>query len=93
MNGRTLLYIAGLVVVALFTWGIASSNRGSTSSNTSPAAASEVLAVVGGEEITRSEVETNAGGQLTQLRQQIFDLTEQSLNQTIDGKLLDLEAE
>jgi protein-disulfide isomerase len=93
MNGRTLLYIAGLAVVALFTWGIASSNRGSTSALAPASASGDVLAVVGGEEITRSEVETNAGGQLTQLRQQIFDLTEQSLNQTIDGKLLDLEAE
>jgi protein-disulfide isomerase len=93
MNGRTLLYVAGLAVVALFTWGIASSNRGSTSASAPASASRDVLAVVGGEEITRSEVETNAGGQLTQLRQQIFDLTEQSLNQTIDGKLLDLEAE
>jgi protein-disulfide isomerase len=94
MNGRTLLYLAGLVAVGFFAWGLASFDRaGGASTANSGSADSDVLAVVGGEEITRSEVETNAGGQLTQLRQQIFDLTEQSLGRTIDGKLLDLEAE
>ena len=94
MNVRTLLYLAGLVAVGFFAWGLASFDRaGGPSTATSGSADSDVLAVVGGEEITRNEVETNAGRQLTQLRQQMFDLTEQSLNRTIDGKLLDLAAE
>jgi len=94
MNSRTVLYILSLVVVALFTWGLAKSTGSSgTDGVTTTSAGAEVLAVVGGEEITRNEVEANAGAQLVQLRSQIFDLTDQSLTQTIDGKLLDLEAE
>jgi protein-disulfide isomerase len=91
MNGRTLLYIAGLAVVALFTWGLATSTmRAETgAAGTAP---DDILAVVGGEEITRSEIETNAGAQLMRLNQQIFQITEQTLAQTIDRKLLDLEA-
>lgn len=92
MNGRTVLYILGLAVVALFTWGIATSTRSGGTGSATPTAASEVLATVDGEEITRNEVEANAGAQLAQLRSQIFDLTDQSLTQTIDGKVLDLEA-
>ena len=92
MNSRTVLYILALVGVALFTWGLATSTRSSSTAGVASPAASEVLAVVGGEEITRNEVETNAGAQLVQLRQQIFDLTDRSLAQTIDGKMLDLEA-
>lgn len=92
MNGRTVLYILGLAVVALFTWGIATSNRSGGTGSATPTAASEVLATVDGEEITRNEVEANAGAQLVQLRSQIFDLTEQALTQTIDQKVLDLEA-
>jgi protein-disulfide isomerase len=91
MNGRTLLYIAGLAVVALFTWGLATSTmRGET--GTAETGPDDVLAVVGGEEITRGEIETNAGAQLVRLNQQIFQITEQTLAQTIDGKLVDLEA-
>ena len=93
MNSRTVLYILALVVVALFTWGIATSTRGGGTGDATPTTASEVLATVGGEEITRNEVETNAGAQLSQLRSQIYDLTDQALTQTIDGKMLDLEAE
>jgi protein-disulfide isomerase len=92
MNSRTVLYILALVVVALFTWGLATSTRSSSADGVASATGVEVLAVVGGEEITRNEVETNAGAQLVQLRQQIFDLTDRSLAQTIDGKMLDLEA-
>ena len=93
MNSRTVLYILALVVVALFTWGIATSTRIKSTGDAIPTTASEVLATVGGEEITRNEVETNAGAQLAQLRSQIYDLTDQALKQTIDGKMLDLEAE
>lgn len=92
MNGRTVLYILGLVVVALFTWGIATSTRSGGTDGATPTAAIEVLATVDGDEITRNEVEANAGAQLAQLRSQIFDLTDQALTQTIDQKVLDLEA-
>jgi len=92
MNSRTVLYILALVAVALFTWGLATSTRSSNTGGVASSTSDEVLATVGGEEITRNEVEANAGAQLAQLRSQIFDLTEQSLTQTIDGKLLELEA-
>jgi len=93
MNARAVLYILGLGVVALFTWGIATSTRGGNTAGVTPRATSEVLATVDGEEITRREVEATAGAQLVQLRSQIFDLTDQTLTQSIDGKVLDLEAE
>ena len=93
MKSRTALYILSLVIVALFTWGIATSTRGGDTGDATPATASEVLAIVGGEEITRNEVETTAGPQLFQLRSQIYDLTDQALKQTIDGRILDLDAE
>jgi protein-disulfide isomerase len=93
MNSRTVLYILGLAVVALFTWGIATSTNGGGAGVATPPPAREVLATVDGQEITRSEVEATAGGELVQLRSQIFDLTDQALAQTIDGKLLELEAE
>ena len=92
MNSRTVLYIVALVVVALFTWGLATTTQRNSTAGVKSTADSEVLAVVDGEEITRGEVETNAGAQLFRLRSQVFDLTEQTLLQTIDGKLLDLEA-
>ena len=92
MNSRTVLYIVALVVVALFTWGLATTTQRNSTAGVQSTADSEVLAVVDGEEITRGEVETNAGAQLFRLRSQVFDLTEQTLLQTIDGKLLDLEA-
>ncbi|MEJ2548794.1 MAG: SurA N-terminal domain-containing protein, partial [Gemmatimonadota bacterium] len=86
MNGRTIAYLFGLAAVGLFAWGLAST-RSSGSSPATSTGTGDVLAIVQGEEITRAEVETNAGGQLTQLRQQMFDITEQALNQTIDGTL------
>ncbi|MFO7588727.1 MAG: hypothetical protein R6X22_11720 [Gemmatimonadota bacterium] len=42
------------------------------------------LARGGGEQVTRTEVEANAGPQFMQLRQQMIDLTEQTLARTID---------
>jgi protein-disulfide isomerase len=92
MNSRTVLYILGLAVVALFTWGIATSTRGGDKGGATPTTAVDVLATVDGDEISRNEVETTAGPQLFQLRSQIYDLTDQALKQTIDGKILDLEA-
>ncbi|MFO7588726.1 MAG: thioredoxin domain-containing protein [Gemmatimonadota bacterium] len=93
MSGRTIVYLLGLVAVALFTWGIARTTGAPGAGPSGAASGAEVLARVGGEEITRADVEESAGPQLVQLRQQMFDLTEQSLARTIDGKLLDLEAE
>lgn len=92
MNGRTIVYLLGLVAVALFTWGVARTTDSSVRTR-GAASGTDVLARIGGQEITRAEVEESAGPQLVQLRQQMFDLTEQSLARTIDGKLLDLEAE
>lgn len=94
MNARAVLYILSLAVVALFTWGLArSTGSGGTGAVPAASVGGGVLATVGDEEITRNEVETNAGAQLAQLRSQIYDLTEQALRQTIDGKILELEAE
>jgi protein-disulfide isomerase len=94
MKGRTIVYLLGLVAVALFTWGLARTTSAPGTSGSARASASEtdVLARVDGDAISRAEVEQSAGGQFTQLRQQIYDLTEQSLGRTIDGKLLDLAA-
>jgi len=94
MNGRTILILVGLVAAGLFAWGLAtmSSGTGATGGAAAATNSSDVLARVNGEEITRAEVEETAGGQLAQLRQQIYDLTEQSLGRTIDGKLIDLAA-
>ncbi len=86
------VYSLVLAVVALFTWGIASTNRGSSTADVMPSAAVSVLATVDGEEVTRDEVEAVAGGQLVQLRSQIFELTERALDETIDARVLDLEA-
>jgi protein-disulfide isomerase len=52
----------------------------------------EVLAVVGGEPLTRADVESGASNQFRQARQQLFDLTDRSLQQAIDAKLIDMEA-
>jgi protein-disulfide isomerase len=94
MTPKTLLLFAvALAGVTLVTWGIATTTNGSGTAAVPSAGRSDVLARVAGEAITRGEVETNAGGQMTQLRQQIFDLTDRTLNQTIDGRVLDLEAE
>ncbi|MEJ2482667.1 MAG: thioredoxin domain-containing protein [Gemmatimonadota bacterium] len=95
MNGKTVLFLLGLVAAGLFGWGLATMSDGAPGAGgtTDASNGGDILARVAGEEITRAEVETNAGGQLTQLRQQMFDITEQALNQTIDGTLLDLEAE
>lgn len=53
----------------------------------------EVLATVGGVSLTRDDVEATNPEQFSQLRQQLFALTEQSLEQTIQIKLFELEAE
>ncbi len=95
MSKSWIQWILGAVVgalVVLFVTGLIGGRASRGGPGSAAAGPSEVLARVGGEEITRVEVEGNAGAQITQLRQQIYDLTERSLLQTIDGKLLDLEA-
>ena len=79
-------------ITTLFLVGLAG-RRSPGGTGPDQVARAEVLARVAGDDITRAEVEENAGGQLSQLRQQIFDITDQSLARTIDGKLLDLAAE
>lgn len=87
-------WVLGAAVGALATLFLVGLRGGGSAggSGLDPAAQADVLARVGGAAITRAEVEENAGGQLSQLRQQIYDITEQSLGRTIDGKLLDLAA-
>lgn len=53
----------------------------------------DVLAVVGGEELTRVEVEAVAPEQFLQMRRQLHQLTERALDEAVRQKLLDLEAE
>ncbi|MEE9207189.1 MAG: thioredoxin domain-containing protein [Gemmatimonadota bacterium] len=53
----------------------------------------EVLAIVGGVPLTRSEVESTNPEQFSKLQQQLFTLTEQSLEQVIEARLVGLEAE
>ena len=78
----------GLVAVVGVAWAF--SQR---STYASASADPEVLATVGGVSLTRDDVEATNPEQFSQLRQQLFDLTEQSLEQTIQIKLFELEAE
>ena len=81
----------GLIAfTALITWGI---SRPQTATLLPQSTQGEVLAIVDGHEITRQEVEEIAPDQFIQANQQLFDLTERALDQAIDTKLVDLEAE
>ncbi|MEN8145941.1 MAG: thioredoxin domain-containing protein [Gemmatimonadota bacterium] len=87
MNGSWKI-ILGMVAAGAAVWALSRQPAYGDS-----AAADEVLAVVGGIDITRSEVEAAGSEQFTQLRQQLYSLTEQGLEQTIQLKLFELEAE
>ena len=52
----------------------------------------DVLAVVGGEPVTRAEIEKTIGAQLTELERRRFELVQQALNQAINERLVSLEA-
>jgi len=64
-------------------------DRGVDGASTKP----EVLATVGGSDITRAEVEALRPSEFQNLDQQVYDLTDQTLNMAIQRKLLALEAE
>lgn len=74
---------------ALITWGI---SRPRTATIGASTARAEVLAKVADVEITRQEVEELAPDQFIQAKQQLHDLTERALAQTISQKLIELEA-
>lgn len=78
-----------LGAVALAIWGLI---QGSPARVTT-GGGSEVLAVVGGVDLTRAEVEALAPDQFLQLRRQLHQLTEQALDEAVRQKLLELEAE
>jgi predicted DsbA family dithiol-disulfide isomerase len=80
--------LALVAFTALVTWGV---SRPMGAGNALPTA--EILARVGGREITRQEVEETRPDQFIQAKQQLHDLTESALTQAIDAKVLDLEAE
>ena len=67
MNVRVIFYILGLAVVALFTWGIATSTRGGDTGDATPATASEVLAIVGVETGDLLTIEAHGAGLRSQL--------------------------
>jgi len=82
--------VALVAFTALITWGI---SRPQSAALLPQATQGEVLATVSGYEITRQEVEEVAPDQFIQANQQLFDLTQRALEQAIDTKLIDLEAE
>jgi protein-disulfide isomerase len=82
--------IALIAFTALITWGI---SRPQSANVLPQATQGEVLAKVGGYEITRQEVEEIAPDQFIQAKQQLFEITQRALDQAIDMKLVDLEAE
>ena len=75
---------------ALITWGI---SRPQSAAVLPQATQGEVLAKVGNYEITRQEVEEIAPDQFIQAKQRLFDITQRALDQAIDEKLVDLQAE
>ena len=82
--------IALVAFTALVTWGV---SRPQSAAVLPQATQGEVLAKVGNYEITRQEVEEIAPDQFIQAKQQLFDITQRALDQAIDEKLVDLQAE
>jgi len=75
---------------ALITWGV---SRPQSAAVLPQATQGEILAKVGDYEITRQEVEEVAPDQFIQAKQQLHDITQRALDQAIDTKLVDLQAE
>ena len=82
--------VAIVAFTALITWGI---SRPQSASLLPQSTQGEVLATVDGYEITRQEVEEIAPDQFIQANQQLHDLIERALEQAIDKRLVDIEAE
>src|SRR5512135_1865538 len=78
MNKRTWFYLFGLIVLP--TWGCRSAND------------PDKLAEVDGTVITREQVDHSAGKQLQSLRQQLYQLEQQKLEEYISATLLTREA-
>lgn len=82
--------VALVAFTALVTWGI---SRPQSVSLLPQATQGQVLATVDGYEITRQEVEEIAPDQFIQAKQELHALTERALDQAIDQKLVEFEAE
>ncbi|MBT8479826.1 MAG: thioredoxin domain-containing protein [Gemmatimonadetes bacterium] len=82
--------VALVVFTALVTWGI---SRPQSASLVPADSGGEILADVGGYQITRQEVEEVAPDQFIQAKQQLHDLTDRALSQAIDQRMMALEAE
>lgn len=83
----------GLIAfTALVTWGI-SRPQTAPLGRAGQLEQGEVLARIGDYEITRQEVEEVAPDQFIQTKQQLYDLTSRALDQAIDMKLVELQAE
>ena len=82
--------VALVAFTALVTWGI---SRPQSASLLPQATQGEVLATVDGYEITRQEVEELSPDQFIQAKQELHALTERAVDQAIDRKLVELEAE
>jgi len=80
-----------MAFTALVTWGI-SRPQTARLGVAGQLEQDEVLARVGDHEITRQEVEEIAPDQFIQAKQQLYDLTAQALDRTIDMKLVELQA-
>ena len=81
-----------MAFTALVTWGISRPQTASLGA-AGQLAQGEVLATVNGYEITRQEVEEIAPDRFLRAQQQLFELTEQALEQVIARKMVSLEAE
>jgi protein-disulfide isomerase len=82
--------LALVAFTALLTWGTTRPQSGAMLPQATPGA---ILARVGDYEISRQEVEEIAPDQFIQAKQQLHDITQRALDQAIDAKLVDLEAE
>jgi protein-disulfide isomerase len=89
MKPGSLKVLAVIAIAALAVWGLLQRSP----SYGGNAAAADVLAVVGGVELTRKDVEAQNPDQFQQARRQLHQLTEQTLDQAIRRQLLELEAE
>ena len=88
-------FLAGLsVALLLAACGNVQAERpeGGADAAVADTAQPQVMAVVGGEEISRSEVEDAVAADLLKLKQQQHQTLEEGLEQAISRKLLDLEA-
>ncbi|MDP2483845.1 MAG: thioredoxin domain-containing protein [Candidatus Palauibacterales bacterium] len=82
--------LALVAFTALVTWGI---SRPQSAALLQQSTQGQVLAAVGDHQVTRQEVEEIAPDQFIQVKQQLYDITNRALDEAIDRRLVDLEAE